>query len=233
MPLSEIDFGKSIVPLVEGEDAFFIDTNVLVAYFYENDIKHLPCFLLITYLIKNEKMLCTSEIVIVELINSLARVLYIDDKLTEYILANPDDTKPKKQEFRFKIDWSRKIIKQEPEILKKYNSLAISKIETFVKEMVLFECTASVVDDIFELMTDTSVASADAMILATAINNGLPYIISVDKDMHVNDSIDILYTEIKNEDYDYKDMIGKLEIKDYLLERIGEIEFKNKFSGII
>ncbi|AIQ13615.1 hypothetical protein [Paenibacillus durus] len=40
MPLSEIDFGKSIVPLIEGEDAFFVDTNVLVAYFYEKDIKH-------------------------------------------------------------------------------------------------------------------------------------------------------------------------------------------------
>ncbi|MFE6074458.1 hypothetical protein ACFVQB_08270 [Paenibacillus sp. NPDC057886] len=51
MPLSEIDFGKSILPVHSGEDAFFVDTNVLVAYFYENDIKHLPCFLFLTYLI--------------------------------------------------------------------------------------------------------------------------------------------------------------------------------------
>lgn len=130
MPLSAIDFGKSIVPLT-GTDAFFLDTNMLVAYMYDKHEKHLPCFGLISYLIKNEVVICTSEIVIVELINSLARVLYIDDRLTAYLEENPVPSNIKKQEKVFKGDWSNKVIKTEPETLKRYSALAISPTNHF------------------------------------------------------------------------------------------------------
>jgi predicted nucleic acid-binding protein len=115
MPLSNIDFGKSIIPLT-GRDAFFLDTNMLVAYMYDKHDKHLPCFGLISYLIRNEVVICTSEIVIVELINSLARVLYIDDRLTAYMEENDELGNIKKQERIFKGDWSNKVQKTEPEM---------------------------------------------------------------------------------------------------------------------
>lgn len=231
MPLSEIDFGKSILPLNEEDGALFVDTNVLVAYFHEGHKKHIPCFLFLTYLIKNEIMLCTSEIVVVELINSLARVLYIDDQLTQYKEEYPEASQSEinRKQRSFKGDWSNKVIKSDPETLKKYNGEAISKIEDFISELILFECTNSIIDDIFSLMKDTPVASADAMILSTAINHGLPYVISIDKDMQVCDSMDILCTDTTNDDCDYKAIISDFDIEDYLIEQLGHIEYNRKF----
>ena len=233
MPLSEIDFGKSILPLKSEEDAFFVDTNVLVAYFHEGHKKHRPCFLFLTYLIKNEIMLCTSEIVIVELINSLARVLYIDDRLTQYKEAYPNESSRtyREKQNRYKVDWSSQVIKHDHETLKRYNTEAISKIEHFVRDMVLFECSQPILDDIFVLMCESPLASADAMILSTAINHGLPYVVSIDKDMQVSNSMDILYTEIKNENFEIERMLAELDVKEYLVEQIGEKEFQNKFSA--
>lgn len=116
MPLSNLDFGESVIPLT-GMDAFFLDTNILVAYFYETHRKHLPCFSLISYLLKNDVILCVSEVVVVELINSLARTLYIADKYDEHvnIHGEPSNNKDRRAlEYRLKSSWSSEVIKHNP-----------------------------------------------------------------------------------------------------------------------
>jgi predicted nucleic acid-binding protein len=231
MPLSNIDFGESIVPLT-GTDAFFLDTNMLVAYMYDKHEKHLPCFGLISYLIKNEVVLCTSEIVIVELINSLARVVYVDDQLTAYLEKNPVPSNIKKQERVFKGDWSNKVIKTEPETLKRYSTLAINIIEPFIQGTLLIECNDSIIEDVMRVMPVTPLASADAMIVSTVLNFGCKYIFSMDGDMSISDDVEVVTTSVNNESYDVPDMLDKLDIAAYLFDQLGDKHFRSKFPSV-
>lgn len=232
MPLSSIDFGNGIVPIT-GTDAFFLDTNMLVAYFYEKHEKHIPCYCLISYLIKKEVVICISEIVLVELINSLARVLYIDERFTQYVKDNGEPDNKRKLERVFQGDWSNKVIKSEPETLKKFNALAVSKIEPFIKGVLVIECSEGIIEEVVSITQNTPLASADAMIVATALNFGCAYIFSIDGDMAVADEIEVITTSKRNVDYDVQNMLDQLKIKQYLFEKLGEDDFKNKFPTVV
>ncbi|MDO3410019.1 type II toxin-antitoxin system VapC family toxin [Saccharibacillus sp. CPCC 101409] len=230
MTTSTIDFGESIVP-VSGTDAFFVDTNILVSYLYEQDGQHLPCFLFLTYLIKKEAALCTSETVIVELINTLSRLLYIDDEVTNYKNIHPDadNTKLKKQAFLLRRSWVEQVIKKEPEKLKQYSQRAISLVRPLISYFVLFECTDGVVEDAMDIMIHDPLASADAMIVASALNIQCLYLVSNDKDMGNNSKVEVLRTDKKNESYDTRGMLEKLDLKEDLLENLGQEVFDRKF----
>lgn len=92
--------------------------------------KHLPCFCLISYLIKNNVILCYSEVVLVELLNSLARVLYIDDEYMAFEATNgvqPNGVKKAKMKS-FKGNWSGSVLKTEPETLKSTVLLHLAKL---------------------------------------------------------------------------------------------------------
>ncbi|SMF73921.1 Predicted nucleic acid-binding protein, contains PIN domain [Paenibacillus uliginis N3/975] len=232
MPLSDIDFGKSTVPLT-GTDAFFLDTNILVAYMYEKHEKHVPCFMLLSYLVKNEVVLCTSEIVIAELINSLARVLYIDNKVTEHLHANPTETRSvKRLENQYKSTWGN-VIKQQPEVLMKYSELAIIKAEPLIKQMLLIECNDSIIEEVLITMTKIPLASADAMILNVATNFGCQFIFSIDGDLGICSNIDIISSTTTNNDYDINEMMSLFDVKDYLIIELGLDDFNVKFPCVI
>lgn len=230
----KLDFGESIVPLT-GTDAFFLDTNMLIAYLYEKDEKHLPCFCFITYLIKNEVILCVSEIVIVELLNTFARVLYIDDKIQEHIINQGQITSNReyKRLFnKFKGMWSSQIIKMQPQILMHYNNIASKEIQSFIKNTLLIESSDQIIDDMLQYVSSFPQASADATIVSTAINFGCQYLISIDKDMNQVQNIDVISTVHKNDQFTLEDMMKKLGIVEYLFSEMGESDFKSKFPDI-
>jgi|GEM_PF-2825234 len=231
MSLSTIDFGNSIIPLT-GDDAIFLDTNMYIAYFDVKDSKHLPCFCLISYFIKNQVIICYSEIVLVELINSLARMFYIDDEYAKHVATNGEpasNTEKRNKQNSFKNIWSSRVIKSEPETLKHYNDLAINKVSPVVKNALLIQLTEEVVDEVLTTPSETPLASADMMIASTATHFGLPYIFSIDKDMSVANDIDIITTALDNHTFDYVDMLAKLNIVEYLFNQLGEMEFRRKF----
>ncbi|WNR45361.1 type II toxin-antitoxin system VapC family toxin [Paenibacillus roseipurpureus] len=235
MPLSNIDFGNSVVPLsTSGNDAFFLDTNLWVAYLYDKHEKHLACFCLISYLIKNNVILCYSEVVLVELLNSLARVLYIDDEYLAFETANGIQSHHVKRTKMnsFKNTWSSRVLKTEPETLKNYSSLALSKIKPAINNAMLIESTETVIDEILTIPCVVPLGSADFMISTIAINFGCQYILSIDGDMGIVDDIAVITTAIRNDSFDVQDMLTKLDLIDYLYSELGEADFKAKFPHI-
>lgn len=233
MPLHYIDFGESVVPITGTDNAFFLDTNILVAYVYEKHDKHIPCYMLLSYLVKNEVILCTSEVVIVELINSLSRVLFIDEKITEFRINNPtDNTSDKNLEKKFKGAWGN-VIKQSPEVLKKYSAASISKVKDLINQMLLIDCQECTFEDMIDIMTNSPLASADAMIISNALVFGCQHVFSIDKDMANNTRIDVFTTAATNDSYKINDMMKNLDLKEYLHELLGEDKFKEKFPRFI
>lgn len=234
MSVSEIDFGEDAIPLT-GTDAFFLDTNIIVSYLYEKDEKHLPCYGIISYLLKNDVILCISEVVIVELMNTLARTLYIDDNYNDYIQTNGELDKKKDQRnihHKFRRWWSEKVIKNQPETLLHYNNLASDMIKEFIPATLLIECSDQIIEDTLEFITTTQIASADAIIISTALNFGCQYILSNDKDMNVLDGKGVIHTDCKNDNYNVPEMFTKLDISDYLREELGEVQFSTKFPNL-
>lgn len=234
MPLSQIDFGNSIVPIKE-DDAFFLDTNIIVAYLYEKDPKHLPIYCLITYLLKEDVMMCFSETVFVESLNTLARLLYIDDQYNQYIDSQGEPDNRRKLLKSFKNTWSSRVLKTEPEVLKHYNSLALQLMKPLLSGLLLLESKDEYIDEAMSLASDSPpLASADSMIVATSVIFGCGYIISIDGDIPRNNcgSIEILSTSVTNDHYDKTKMLSTLGIVQCLTESLGDKGFFEKF-GII
>lgn len=233
MPLSKLDFGNSIVPL-SGTDAFFLDSNMIIAYFDEKDKRHLACFCFISYLIKNDVVICTSEVVLTELVNTLARIFYVDDQCTKYFEANGCSPNSK-EKGNFRLFWGERVIKNknEPQILNRFNTMAAQKLSPFIEKTLLVECTDNIISDYLRLIQEKELASSDAMIISTALNFGCQYIISMDRDMSINDDVDVISTSILNTDYDYNSMLDRLDIREYLRGILGETEFNRKFPSPI
>lgn len=232
---SPFDFGESIIPLT-GTDAFFLDTNIIIAYLYDRHEKHIPCFNTISYLMKNDVILCVSEIVVVESINTLARILYIEESLHKYIEKHGSPTSNKERrnlEYRFKCNWSSSVIKNEPENLMHYNRLASNMIQPFIEGTLLIECNQLIVEDTINLLTNSPIASADAMIISTVINFGCQYLLSIDRDMRNVAAVTVLTTDLKNDHSDWLYMLQNLDIIDYLFDKLGEMEIKVKFPGLL
>jgi predicted nucleic acid-binding protein len=203
MPFSTLDFGSSVIPLT-GTDAFFLDTNMFIAYFDEKDAKHLACFCLVSYLVKNDAIICISEVVLIELVNTLARMLYCDDKYAEYVRINGEAEYKNAKLRGFRNDWSSRVLKLEPEILNYYNTMAVTKLSSFIEKTMILECNDEITIDYMRILTEKNLASSDAMIVAIALNFGCQY-------------------------FDYVSMIQLLSIKDYLLVEMGDTDFINKF----
>jgi predicted nucleic acid-binding protein len=233
MPFHTLDFGKDIVPL-NGVDAFFLDTNTIIAYLYENNERHLACYNFITYLIKNDIMIYVNETVVGEVINSLARILYIDDQFEAYKVANgglPATNKELRNlEYKFKTQWSNKVIKTEPTVLAQYNEIAIKMFKPFYSICCLVYSKENSLEKAMELCETTPLASSDAIITGTAVISECNGIITLDGDMEKISVIDVYTTAVTNEIYNSARMITSLDIQQFLIENLGEDEYKSKFN---
>ncbi len=173
-----------------------------------------------------------SEIVVAEVINSLARVLYCDDRYTQF-LATSNEVHHKNQKMRsFRNDWSSRVLKQEKETLRYYNTLAIDKIKPFIQGTLMIEANEEIIEEAMNLTSIVPLASADAIIVSTAVHFGCNSIISIDGDLSSVSEIEVLTSSVNNEDFDANDMLQKLDITRYLYSSLGDTEFKAKFPTV-
>lgn len=212
----------------------FLDTNVIIAFLYQNDERHLACYNFISYLIHNDIEMYISEITISEVINSYARILFIDHELEEYKMAHgslpssPRELRGLKS--RFKSYWSGHVIKNDHDKLAMFNRLAAEAFAPFNSICYLISSSEPITEKGLELCVEVPLASSDAMIAASAIMSGATALVSLDKDLQIQDYISIFSTGVKNNDYDCEAMIELLELESFLIETLGEVEFSAKFN---
>ncbi|MHA7582078.1 type II toxin-antitoxin system VapC family toxin [Paenibacillus vandeheii] len=228
-----IDFGEGKIDS-SMISACFLDTNVIMAFLYQSDDRHLSCYNFISYLIESDIEMYISEMTVAEVINSLARALYVDDQLEDY--KNTHGSLPsinrelRSLKARFRSNWSSHIIKNDHPKLALYNERAVSKFNPFRELCYLISSSEVSIATGLELSVTVPLASSDAMIAASAITSEANFLVSLDKDLRIQSQINILSTSVKNEDYDSEYMIDLLGIQDFLIETLGEEEYQLKFN---
>ncbi|WP_340018370.1 type II toxin-antitoxin system VapC family toxin [Paenibacillus sp. FSL H3-0457] len=228
-----LDFGSTNFDLPTLESCF-LDTNVIIAFLYQSDNRHLSCYNFISYLIVNDIKMYISEMTVAEVINSLARALFIDDELEAY--KNQHGNLPtsnrelKNLKSRFKQNWSGQIIKNDHVKLSNYNSRAIEMFAPLREICYLQNSSDQSIEVGLMLSSSVPLASSDAMIAASTILSGSAYLISLDKDMRKLSYVTVLSTSVYNKDYNAEYMIRMLGTEEFLIESLGEEEFKAKYN---
>ncbi len=236
MSLHPTDFGNGLVSIMEN-DAFFLDTNILVSVLHEKNKYHLACYTFITYLIKNEIPMCVSETVIAETVHSLARVCYIQDRFDELTLTNGEPVNKKAAralENTLRREWINKVIKNDPLRLRDYNARAIELIRPLLGILFVIPCNDEIIEATLDIAIDTPLASADAFIIAAAIHpdSGCRGVVTTDRDLHIVFQTEIFSSSVANEDFNAVELLSELDMIGYLLDSLGPDEFYSKYPAM-
>lgn len=176
-------------------DAFFIDTNYLIAFVNTEHPYHLTTLIHTIFLLKQNAKLYISETVLSEAIDVLARGLYTEEKFKEWL--NSDDYKnwisesirtekdhnEKKDEFR--ASFIQNVVKNHlnPDLLRHFNLKATDILSSIVDTHLfkLSNTTFTVLTSGMHLAKTVPLQSNDAFIAAAALRNS-GNILSYDKD---------------------------------------------------
>ena len=212
------DFGRDIVTLDEGCDAFLVDTNVVVAYLYEDHPKHKSCYYFLAYLLANEVLICLSEMVASEVIHVLARFYYADETLTENFGHLPlTDSERERKRRDLLASWTS-VCKRNDNVLSKYNQLAIDSFRPFFEQAVFIDSTKAQALEAMNHAVVTPLNSADSFIISAAKSVPVQGLLSLDRDMERVEGLDIYSTHVTNDRYDEERMIVNLGLAEIMEE---------------
>ncbi|MGP7817352.1 type II toxin-antitoxin system VapC family toxin [Niallia sp. 01092] len=220
MPFHSEDYGKDVVTL-KGDDIFFLDTNIIISYLYKDSQKHEATLLFIRYLIYKKVVLCISEVVVMELLNGLAREFYVSDQVSS------GGVSPSSHRRR----WGQHIIKNDPSTLQTYHEKAKKLIEPFLDICIIVESDEEQVRRAFDISIYTPLGSADSLIVSSAIGIEALGLLSLDSDMEKVNELPVYTTTVKNDSFNGSIILSKLdkEFKNYLIKEIGDTEFNTKY----
>lgn len=224
MPLHPSDFGKDVIPVLEG-DIFFLDTNVIVAVLFHIDLFHNPATLFVHYLMFRSVTLITSHTVITEAMHILAKNFYSQDQLL--LKGGRLST--------HRANWN-KVLKTEPEELAKYNQIACEKLADLLKEVEVVSGDDLDFVDAMERCVSIPMGSADAFIATTACNlmqGGVTRIVSLDRDMEKVPELEVYSTEVQNGFFEADRLIEMLgqDFEKFLMDAIGPERFQEKYRS--
>ena len=220
MPIHHEDFGKDVVTLY-GNDIFFLDTNIVISYLFEQDRHHKVCTIFLKYLLSQNVILCLSEVVIAEAIHGLARLFYANDQL-----------KATGGTARYhRSRWSNHVIKHGKESLAAYNRLACEKLRPFINLCYIADVNENQIFRGMQISYESPLASADALIVSSAISLDAPRRHLYDSDMENVKEIHVYTTNVDDTQFDVSSMISRLGIRfqNYLLSTLGEVEYSALF----
>lgn len=215
-----IDFGTSITDVSKG-DAFFLDTNFIIACCDKYHKYHKSCSAFYLHLIFNESTLYISEIVIMETLHIMARALYADEQYFRYFHdATHADEERQKEVEKFISEWSI-IVKnyRKRYLVGEYNEKAYNIFRNFYADpsVDVFPTDKLVCLAGIELSADRSLLSADALILNLAEKANAEGLVSLDGDFQECTFLKVYSTRIENDFFDinlYQEMEYFEEIKE-------------------
>lgn len=212
MALLEADFGKSIES-INLNGAFFLDTNIIISWFDDENSHHLAVSTFLERLIRNEVPLYICETVAVEVIHVLARSRYIID---EYNRIDPDNIKSKKEKKteinKLKQKWSSTVCKNDKATLEYYNQWAANEFEPLLRALQYVSSSKEDCISMLQLSVSERLLSGDAMIEAAAKKVQIEALLSLDKDVLNMTQINVLTTNVENDDYDEVKMREDMEL---------------------
>lgn len=176
-------------------DAFFIDTNYLIAFMNTEHTYHLTTLIHTVFLLKQNAKLYISETVLSEAIDVLARGLYTEEKFKEWLKSadyknwisessrTEKDYNEKKDEIRARF--IKEVVKNHsnPDLLRNFNLKATDILSSIVDTQLfrLSNTTFTVLTSGMNLAKTVPLQSNDAFIAAAALRNS-GNILSYDND---------------------------------------------------
>lgn len=205
MPVILDDFGLSIID-VSADDTFFLDTNFIVAACNKEHKYHKACATFLFYLYGQGIKLYISEVVVMEVMHTLARSLYVDNEFqSRFGHLTLTESEKKEKEKRILSNWGN-ITKQahNKHILQKYNEEAkdIFNHVLILPNIVCSPSSKPLLFDAIDMSVVEQLNSADALIASMAKFLEVSGLISLDKDMFPITSLSVLTTNVKNDDFD-------------------------------
>lgn len=237
-------------------DAFFIDTNFLLAFINDKHPNHISTVIhTIFLLIKNAK-LYISETVLSEAIDVLARTYYTDDKFNNWINSddyniwvhslyrepNDNDFEDKKREFR--TGFIKEVVKDNSNLnkLKDYNSKAVKALSGVIESELfkLSNTTYGVIKRAAKIAESIPLQSNDALIASAAMSKK-GSILTYDSDfknrriIYENDKVDIFTMKFTN-NYLKNHAIFRMKqldqaLPDQVKNLMGTEKFIKNFTG--
>ena len=185
------------------EDAFFLDTNYLIAFINPSHPFHLSTVIHTMFLIQQRARLYINDIVLSEAVDVLARGVYTEEKFHEWLNSQDHQQwlahhKPLKKEYNVKKDEIRKtyisaIVKNHtnPDLLKYYNRRSTEQIEGFIQSRLfkLVSNTFATLERGLQFAKSIPLQSNDAFIVASAANQSAS-LLTFDKDFMKTTIID-------------------------------------------
>jgi predicted nucleic acid-binding protein len=167
------------------EDAFFMDTNYLIAFLTPSHSRHISSVIHTMYLIQQQAKLYINEIVLSEAIDVLARGTYTEEQYSKWRNSEEHTTwlshhSASKQEYMKKKDEIRStfipnIVKnhENPHLLKYYNKKATEQLEGFLQSRLFRISTPnlSVLEVGMKFAKSVPLQSNDAFIAAAAASH--------------------------------------------------------------
>lgn len=184
---------------VETGDAFFLDTNVLIAFLSPADPHHSPCTALLSYLSFKKAKMYVNEIVLSEALHALARALYAESEFESYRLEFGDPDKPWEVRRRFRNQWHDQVVKGDDRKLSLFNRRSCEMLMSVFHLCHLSPTTRTTALQGMRHAYTIPLASSDAMIVAAAEQLQVKGIISFDRDLHKISSLPIYKTTLTNE----------------------------------
>ncbi|UDV99640.1 PIN domain-containing protein [Bacillus cereus] len=212
MALLEEDFGKSI-ELINLNGAFFLDTNIIISWFDDGNSYHLAVSNFLERLLLNEVPLYICETVVVEVIHVLARSKYIIDEYNRIDPSNSKNNREKRKEVnKLRQKWSSTVCKNDKETLKRYNQCAVNEFQPLLEALQYVPSTKEDSMSMLQLSVSERLLSGDAMIEAAAKKVQIEALLSLDKDVLNMTQINVLTTNVENDDYDEVKMREDMEL---------------------
>lgn len=205
MPIVSEDFGRSVIN-VNVDDAFFVDTNFIIATIDQENGRHEACYHFLSFLLKNKTKLFICETVLTEAMHALGRMIYIENEIAfnypDFLSLDPQE----KRKIKSKIKSNFGNLPKQSATLPKL-AHANEKAKDMLKGLVelsiisIIPSNKEILEKAMNLSHEIPLLSSDSIILATALSAEVKGLISLDGDMK-SVPINIYTTQTTNDEFD-------------------------------
>jgi predicted nucleic acid-binding protein len=198
------DFGINVTPVNTG-DTFFLDTNFIIASCDVNHKFHKSCSAYFVYLMFEDAKLYISEVVVMEVMNILAKGLYANDEFTiKHGIGASLSEGQKKNKLKGYMANFANLVKQPVNKSKVgyYNKKAWELFQEVYGDIEVIETNKQNTQEAIELSIHKNLLSADSLILLAAEKLNVNGLITLDGDIKADTTLSVQTTVVEYNNFD-------------------------------